>query len=114
MSNRQLPPRDSTGRFRDVVTENATAMNEEQTIGVLSADDVSDSTEFVNVTISLLEEAIQQTRQYSDMVRIAVRSREWTDENGETHELGVVLLKGSPSDEEVVGLAGRERVFNDE
>lgn len=110
----KLPPRDSNGRFRDVVTDNAEPIDDEGYICTLPDDDVSDATEWVNVTISLLEQAIEEAKEHDGVVRMAVRSKEVELDDEWTQERGVVLVKPGPSSERVVGLGGRYRRYRDD
>ncbi|QAS68885.1 hypothetical protein HFTV1-gp52 [Haloferax tailed virus 1] len=108
-----LPPRDSKGRFKDVVTDEFDPLRDDKTVGVLDESCVSNATEWVNVDLELLEDAIQKAKKHDSMVRLAVRSKQW-EENGRDNEFGLVLLKGDPYESEVVALAGLHRVWTEE
>jgi len=103
-------PRDDKGRFVRVSHQNA-EFNEDKTIGKYPDDDISSSAEFVNVDLELLEQAIEDAKEYDGLIRIATMSDEYQDD-GKMKEHGVVCLKGLPSDDEVVSVAGLERTYN--
>jgi hypothetical protein len=103
-------PRDDKGRFTRVAHQNA-EFNEDVTIGKYPAEDVTPSAEFVNVDLELLEQAIEDAKEFDGMIRIATMSKEYQDD-GKLKEHGVVCVKGAPSDDEVVAVSGLERTYD--
>jgi len=103
-------PRDNKGRFTRVDHRNA-EFNDDVTIGTYPQEDITQSVEFVNVDLELLEQAIEQAKEVGGMIRIGTMNDEY-EENGKTKEHGVVCLKGLPSDDRVVAVSGLERIYD--
>jgi len=106
-----------TPRRRQLNHDNAT-FNEDVTIGEYPEGDVTPAVEWTNVDPDILSEAIEQVKfgEFSEKnLRIGTINRTGVDEDtGRRYEIGVVLLKGLPSDDEVVAVAGRRREWDDE
>jgi len=111
MSERQ--PRDDKGRFTEIDTENPKEVNNSQTIAVLDDEQVTPRVEYTNVDVELLETAIDRSKKHDGIVRIGTLSKQVT-EDGKSVEKGLVLLKGTPADDEVVSVAGLFREWDDE
>jgi len=104
-------PRNEQGQFVQIKTDEIQTLNESNTIGVCEDQHVTPAAEYVNVDIELLQEAIDKAKTDSDIIRIGLITKRG-EQNGRQFEKGLVLFKGSPSDSEVVSLAGMRREWD--
>lgn len=106
-------PRDEKGRFVKFDHSDPIEMNESKTVGVFDDSAVSPAIDMGNVSVQLLEEGIEKARKHG-LVRIGVTTAEGVDENGNNYEKALIVLKGVPSDDEVVTVAGKRRQWDDD
>ena len=103
-------PRDENGHFVDINVDEIQMLNEEKTLGVCKDEHVTPAVDYLNVDVDLLNEAINKAQDIDDVIRIGVLRRE-EEEDGKKIESGIVLLKGRPSNKEVITQAAFTRQF---
>lgn len=106
-------PRDENGHFVDIKADEIQMLNEQKTIGVCKDEHVTPAVDYLNVDVDLLNEAINKAQDIDGVIRIGILRREYESDD-KTVEEGIVLLKGKPSNKEVITQAGFARGWNDE
>lgn len=107
-------PRNEDGQFIEFDSDNPKMRNDENTLGVYDESQITPRVEFTNVDIELLEKAIEKAKTFEGVVRIGTINKIEERSDGKTEEWGIVFLKGSPSESEVVAACGLMREFDDE